>query len=151
MKSMLKHRLWLGTIAMGLSVSVLAATPTQANAALKWHKGTPNILSGKRYRTARSPQISANGTHYEWVKGTKSTFSYYGFQWLGFKTNSTAYKKSGHTYLIRGKSTVKSDKRQYQYLKIKQVTSKKIHIATGVTYNGQKTPYFNSYYTMTRF
>lgn len=151
MRKSIKHQIWLGITTMSLVVGVLAVLPSNANAALKWHKGTPSILSGKKYRDKRSPVLSPNGTHYEWVKGTKSTFHYYGFQWPGLKTNDTSYKKSGHTYMIRGKSTAKYDKRQYQYLKIKQISSKKIRIATGTVPDGSKTPIFTSYYTMTRF
>lgn len=151
MSSTMKNHLWLGVIALELSFGALTSASTQANAALKWHKGTPSILSGKHYRTKRSTQLAVNGTHYEWVKGTKSTFRYYGFQWEGLESKSTSYKKLGHTYLIRGTSTNGFNKGRYSYLKIKQITAKKIRITTGTDIEGTTKQAFGIYYTMTRF
>lgn len=145
-----RQRFSIILVSLGLSLGGILSTPVTANAALKWHKGTPTILAGKRYRA--KPYVKKLGPvvrHFEWITGTKSTMSYNGFQW-GMKRVSTSYKKSGNLYLVRGRD--RHDKKQVDYLKIKKISAKKVRVNYGGTdINGHMYFLKDTVQTMTRF
>lgn len=86
-------------IAGMLSIGLLGgSTATEASAkVIKWHKGVPKLIDGKRFRSKR---MSGNGFNYTAIWAKKNIF-----HWRSphneAKYTSTYYIKQGKTYLVR--------------------------------------------------
>lgn len=103
----------LGAVATFGGTSVQAAT---------WHKGTPKVFVGQKYRGPYVKSLRNTARHYEHVSATKTTYSVYGFQYE-FKLKGTTYKYANKTYYIRGKAFGKT-----MTVKIRRLSTTKIRI-----------------------
>lgn len=109
---------------LGLSATIGGTSVKAAT----WHKGTPKVFVGQKYRGPYIKSLRDIARHYEHVSATKTTYSVYGFQYA-FKMTGTSYKYANKTYYIRGKSFGETTT-----VKIKRLSTKKIRILPAGTW-----------------
>lgn len=139
-------------LSLGLSMgSTLVMGESNAHAAT-WHKGIPHALQTKKYKGKYQKSLRGVARHYEHLNLYHTNVNFYGFQW-GMKMKNVHYYTKGKTTAFRGIDPTYP--KQYNFIKIRQISAKKISFLYAVTdYKSSKLPaasQFSSGQTLTRY